>query len=306
MRTIFTIAFLTIAGHARRVQVAFEERDRSAEKSLAAVLLAMQPSIGMHPERLQAKSTSLETHPALAAAARSTLQRSPSTRMALDYKDPVVAEEFAVVNALDVEEVEAELNMNGLVVSPAMSAMDMKMMLVELRLIKAGKAGGSKKTQTQKQKPSSYANAFEEALWEKPAFKELYESWQKSRNTNSLNLATEYLIDKELAATRYAGTDYYAKTLEQVEAALNAKVELTSPKISYSGFPSSMGEMGIKMALAAFGELVDFSVQESEDGRTCYGTAEWDDIENAKSAIDKYDGMDMGVGECLELQPFSR
>lgn len=61
-----------------------------------------------------------------------------------------------------------------------MNDMDMRMMLVEMRMRKAGKMGSSKPTA---KKPPPGANEFEAALYEKPAFKALYESWQQMRNT---------------------------------------------------------------------------------------------------------------------------
>lgn len=107
-------------------------------------------------------------------------------RAALDYKDPDVAAEFAACQSLDTEEVEDELATSGVVPPPTMNDMDMRMMLVEMRLRKAGKVGGQKAAAPKKPLPG--ANEFEMALYEKPAFKELYEEWQKARKTNELNL----------------------------------------------------------------------------------------------------------------------
>merc|ERR1740124_1906586 len=58
--------------------------------------------------------------------------------------------------------------------------------------------------------------------------------------------------------------------------------EVTTPTVLYSGFPSNMGENGVKMTLG---------------GRVTY-----EDVAAAKAAIDKYDGVDMGLGTTLELQ----
>lgn len=40
--------------------------------------------------------------------------------MAIDYNDPVVAEEFAKVQPMDYDDVEAELKEKGIPVSPTM------------------------------------------------------------------------------------------------------------------------------------------------------------------------------------------
>jgi len=226
-----------------------------------------------------------------------------SPRAALDYKDPDVAAEFAACQSLDTEEVEDELAASGVVPPPTMNDMDMRMMLVEMRLRKAGKVGGQKAAAPKKPLPG--ANEFEMALYEKPAFKELYEEWQKARKTNELNLATEHLVNPRRAKERYGGTEMYDETIAKIEAALNAKVEkvVSSGKIAYAGFPANMGEAGVRMTLAAFGELVDFSWEASDDGITCAGTAEYEDAAIAKAAVDKYDGMDMGLGTAIEFTP---
>jgi len=221
---------------------------------------------------------------------------------ALDYKDPEVAAEFAACQSLDTEQVEDELAASGIPVPPTMNDMDMRMMLVEMRMRKNGKIG-TKKAEVKKPPPN--ANDFEKALYEKPAFRELYEGWQQSRNTNAMNYATEHLINPRRAKERYGGTAKYDETIAEIEAALNAKivVEVTSGKLAYSGFPANMGESGVRMTLGAFGEIKDFSFNENDDGMTCSGNVEFEDVDTAKAAVDKYDGMDMGLGNAISLAP---
>merc|ERR1719298_250062 len=138
--------------------------------SVAAFALLLSPL--QQPHRL----------PGVAAPRRSN---SGAVVAALDYNDPAVAKEFTNVQALDTEGVEDELAASGIPVPPTMNDMDMRMMLVEMRMRKAGKIGDSK-PKAQKAPPG--ANAFEVALYEKPGFKMLYEEWQQMRNTNALNV----------------------------------------------------------------------------------------------------------------------
>ena len=135
-------------------------------------------------------------------------------------------------------------------------------------------------------------------------FRELYETWQRERNTNAMNLATEHLVNPRRAKERYGGTAKYDSTIAEIEAALKAKKAsvATSGRLSYSGFPANMGEGGVKMTLSAFGDLKAFTWEEADDGLTCGGTVEYEDATTAQAAIDKYDGMDMGLGTTLELQ----
>jgi len=229
-------------------------------------------------------------------------RRCASAVLALDYKDPAVAKEFSNIQALDTEAVEDELATSGIPVPPTMNDMDMRMMLVEVRMRKAGKIGTSKAAP---KKAPPNANDFEKALYEKPAFKVLYEGWQQSQNTNAVNLATEHLMNPRRAKERYQGTAKFDETIAAINEALNAKVEqvVTSGLVAYSGFPANMGEPGVRMTLEAFGAVSSFTFDANDDGLTCSGQVEFEDGAGAaKACIDKYDGMDMGLGTKLAFE----
>lgn len=185
-------------------------------------LICVASGLLLAPLRVATPTTSF-------SAVRASRARSAPVA-ALDYKDPSVAEEFANIQVLDIDAVEEELAASGIVASPAMNEMDIRLMLVETRLRKSGKLGTKKKTED---RPKSFANAFERALYEKPAFKELYEQYRKTMNVNAINLATEYLTNPKLAAERYGGTPLYTKTVAEIEAALNAKVEQVRPSLRH-------------------------------------------------------------------------
>jgi hypothetical protein len=68
----------------------------------------------------------------------SSIQFGPVIAMAINYNDPIVAEEFARVQPLPFEEVEVELKAKGIPVSPTMNEMDVRLMLVEMRLRLSG------------------------------------------------------------------------------------------------------------------------------------------------------------------------
>jgi hypothetical protein len=239
------------------------------------------------------------------ASAWSTVQPNHFARrvgtvlpMALDYNDPVVAEEFNNVQPLSYEEVEEELLMSGVRGDPNMNEMDLKLMLVELRMRLAGKMPGQT-TGQKKTKPTKYSSKFEEAVWEKPKFGELYDDLKAKGDHNSMNVAAEYLNNPEVASKRY-GKDY-KRLIADIESALNAKKEVTSPTVTFKGFPANMGEAGCKMTLEALGAIVDFECSESDDFPILEGKVTFEDLESAKKAIEQYNGMDMGMGTCLEL-----
>jgi uncharacterized protein CbrC (UPF0167 family) len=220
---------------------------------------------------------------------------STSLRMAIDYKDPVVAEEFALVQPMDIDDVEAELQSKGIPVPPTMNEMDIKLMLVEIRLRFSGKIGGQKV----KQRPAKFASKFEELMWTKPMFKEFYETLKAKGDHNAQNVVAEYVNDKKLAIQRY-GKDYKA-LIRQTEAALTAAIPVNSPTLKFSGFPANMGEDACKMTLGAVGTIVDFECQQDEDFPVLNGKVTFEDLEDAKKAVAQYNGMDMGMGTKLEL-----
>merc|ERR1719148_457823 len=170
-------------------------------------------------------------------------------------------------------------------------------MLVEVRMRKAGTMGGSGSAAPKKKpvRPAKLGSEFERVLFDKPAVKALYETLQAAKDINSMNLVSEHINNAKRAKDRYAGTPNYASTIKMVQ-------EVSTPTVLYSGFPSNMGENGVKMTLAVFGEVVDFTAEESDDGMSMGGRVTYEDVASAKAAIDKYDGVDMGLGTTLELQ----
>lgn len=217
--------------------------------------------------------------------------------MAIDYNDPIVAEEFAKVQPMTFEECEEELLQTGVRPPATMNEMDVKLMLVELRMRLSGRM--SAKDDKPKPKPTSFSSKFEEALYNKKVFADLYNEFKNNGDHNSMNVAAEYLNDPAGATKRYG--DDYKQTLEQIDAALKAAAPVKTPNVKFSGFPANMGESGCKMTLEALGEVVEFDCREDDDEPILSGTVTFGDVETAKKAIQQYDGMDMGMGTTLEL-----
>jgi hypothetical protein len=78
-------------------------------------------------------------------------------------------------------------------------------------MIKAGKGATKKKPPP---KPASFGNEFEKALYEKPAFKALYEQMKAARLQNEINLIIEYMNNPRNAKVRYGGTAKYDETVK--------------------------------------------------------------------------------------------
>ena len=215
--------------------------------------------------------------------------------MAIDYNDPVVAEEFAKVQVMSWDEIEEELNESGIPAPPAMNDMELKLMLVEMRLRLAGKLEGDKP----KQRPTTFKSAFEEAIWTKPAFQEFYAKYEDLSDHNSMNVVKEYMNEPEIAKQRYSSS--YGALLEELEFALNAPPPVNSPTLVFSGFPANMGEPALKMTLEALGAITELECEEDTDFPVLRGKVTFEDIESAKAAVAQYNGMDMGMGTLLEM-----
>lgn len=218
--------------------------------------------------------------------------------MAMDYNDPVVGEEFAKVQGMTLQEVEKECESHGVPVSMLMNEIDAKLMLVEIRLRSQGRMPGS---ETKEEIPETFSSPYEEAYYTKPEFKKLVDDLKQKEDVKAVNAAAEYLNERETALERYGSS--YKILINQIEEALNAKPELKTPAISYSGFPANMGEDALKMTFEAFGGIAAFECAVSADNTVFTGKVEFLDIEAAEKAIDQYDGMDMGLGTKLEIGP---
>eukprot|EP00566_Odontella_aurita_P021504 CAMPEP_0113548848 /NCGR_PEP_ID=MMETSP0015_2-20120614/13112_1 /TAXON_ID=2838 /ORGANISM="Odontella" /LENGTH=219 /DNA_ID=CAMNT_0000449505 /DNA_START=264 /DNA_END=923 /DNA_ORIENTATION=- /assembly_acc=CAM_ASM_000160 len=216
--------------------------------------------------------------------------------MALDYNNPAVAEEFTAVQALSYEDVQEELLQSGVTAPPTMTEMDIKLMLVELRMRLSGSMPGSA---PKKEKPKTFSSKFEEAVWTKPAFEEFYNDVKSDGDHNKVNVVVEYVNNPDIATQRY-GKDY-KRLLRDTEAALTAPPPVKTPTLSFSGFPANMGESACKMTLEAVGGIVDFECTESEDFPILVGKVTFEDIDTARKAVEQYNGMDMGMGQELEM-----
>ena len=75
----------------------------------------------------------------------------------------------------------------------------------------------------------------------------------------------------------------------------------TSAKLAYSGFPM-MGEDGLRGQMESIGAVKAFSVTEEDPVTGMTGTVEFEAEADAKTAVEKWDGADMGNDVMLSLK----
>jgi hypothetical protein len=177
----------------------------------------------------------MNTSPSIRSCLTRPMPFSTSARrMGLDYNDPRVAEEYAVVQGMEFEEVEAALLDFGIPVPASVSDMDAKLMLVETRLRSSGRMTGS----TPKPKPTSYSSEYERLMHECPAFEELIKGMRERGDQNAANVAIEYVNNPTIALKRYG--ESYADLIRQVKKAMTIPAKVNSKVLKFSGFPSNV------------------------------------------------------------------
>lgn len=122
------------------------------------------------------------------SSSRGFAPRQKTALHAIDYNDPVVAAEFAVVQPMSFEDVEEELQQSGIRVPPTMNDMEAKLMLVEMRLRISGTLGGNEG----KKRPAKFSSKLEEAIWTKPAFEEFYSKIKSKGDAATANVVSFY------------------------------------------------------------------------------------------------------------------
>ena len=158
--------------------------------------------------------------------------------MALNYNDPVVAEEYASVQGMDFEEVERALLEFGIPVPPSVNDMDAKLMLVETRLRMSGRHSSSGKP---KEKKTTFSSEYERLMHENPVFEDLIRESKKRNDHNAVNVAVEYVNNPTVATKRYGET--YASLIRQIKKAVSTPPPVKSKVIKFSGFPANMGKL---------------------------------------------------------------
>merc|ERR1712127_397898 len=123
---------------------------------------------------------------------------------------------FTSIQGLDLDDVTDELAAAGLVAPATMNDMDIRIMLVEVRMRKAGTMGGSGSAAPKKKaaRPAKFGSEFERVLFDKPAVKALYEELQAAKDINSMNLVSEHINNAKRAKDRYGNVPSYASTID--------------------------------------------------------------------------------------------
>ena len=237
------------------------------------LLLAVVPALALQPLRVA---------PRRAAALRVGN---------IDPTSPEMMAEFEKLKDVSMADINAELEMMGIPTTPDMDDMSVKLRLMEARIIMgAPDAAG----------PPAGASAYEVLIYEKPEIKTYVDGLYNKGDINGANAFMEYVNDRPGAEMRYGKEDVY-KAVFAVAEEMMAAPSFTSAKLSFAGFPM-MGEDALRGQMESVGAVVTFSIDEEDPVLGCKGKVEFEEEASAVTAVDKWDGADMGNEVTLTLK----
>mmetsp|Transcript_27489 Transcript_27489/g.82509 ORF Transcript_27489/g.82509 Transcript_27489/m.82509 type:complete len:248 (+) Transcript_27489:415-1158(+) len=228
---------------------------------------------------------------ALVPARPSCTRVAPPRAAGLDPTSPEMQAEFEKLKGVDRSEVESELELLGIPTSPDMDDMTVKLRLMEARIIFAtpDKAG-----------PAANASPYEKLIAEKPSIKTYVDGLYNKGDTTGANVFMEYVNNPEQAKSRYGSEALYQKIFEKADE-LVAAPAFTSATLAYAGFPM-MGEDALRGQMESIGEVASFSVTEEDPVLGMTGVVTFAEESSAVTAVEKWDGADMGNEVMLTLK----
>jgi hypothetical protein len=198
--------------------------------------------------------------------------------------------EFENVKDKSREFIEKELELLGIPVSPDMDDMTVKLRLMEARIIFAAPPQAG---------PAANASNYEKLIAEKPSIK-TYVDRLYMESTQSANVFMEYVNDPAQARKIYGNAPKLLKVCDQADE-LMAAPAFTSATLAYSGFPM-MGEEGLRGQMESIGAVKSFSVTEEDPVLGMTGVVTFEEEASAVTAVEKWDGADMGNEVMLSLK----
>ena len=172
-----------------------------------------------------------------------------------------------------------------------MDDMTIKLRLMEARIVMAAPPAAG---------PAANASPYEKLVFEKPAIKAYVDRLYNKGDINGANIFMEYINDPQQAQNRYGKEADYQAVFAKADE-LMAAPAFTSAKLAYSGFPM-MGEDGLRGQMESIGAVKAFSVTEEDPVTGMTGTVEFEAEADAKTAVEKWDGADMGNDVMLSLK----
>lgn len=144
------------------------------------------------------------------------------------------------------------------------------------------------------------ASAYEVLIYEKPAIKTYVDGLYNKGDINGANAFMEYVNDKSAATQRYGKEKTYQEVFKIADEMMAAPA-FTSAKLLFGGFPM-MGEDALRGQMESVGAVKSFVVTEEDPVDGMKGTVEFEEEDSAKTAVEKWDGADMGNEVTLTLK----
>ena len=222
----------------------------------------------------------------------SSLRRSMALKVGnIDATSPEMMAEFEKLKDVSMAEIKQELDDMGIPVSPDMDDMSIKLRLMEARVIFAApsKAG-----------PPPGASKYEILIAEKPAIKTYVDGLFNKGDTAGMNAFMEYVNDPVNAKQRYGKDKTYQAIFAVADEMMSAPA-FTSATLAFSGFPM-MGEDALRGQMESVGAVAAFAITEEDPVTGVAGTVTFEEEASATTAVEKWDGADMGNEVALSLK----
>lgn len=237
---------------------------------------------------LCACATALQPLRAASSFRKTTAMRAGNQ---VDPSSPEMLAEFENLKDYPMSAIMNELEELGIPTSPDMGEMEIRVRLMEARVIMAKPSSAA---------PPAGCSAYETLIFEKPGIKTYVDGLYNKGGINEANAFMEYVNDAAQATIRYGKVEAYREVFAKAEEMMSAPA-FTSSKLSFGGFPM-MGEDALRGQMETCGAVKAFSVSEEDPVTGMKGSVEFEDEESAKTAVEKWDGADMGNEVSLSLK----
>mmetsp|Transcript_148156 Transcript_148156/g.258519 ORF Transcript_148156/g.258519 Transcript_148156/m.258519 type:complete len:308 (-) Transcript_148156:86-1009(-) len=300
---VFALSICLSQGHKLQVQHEQVEgvEDEKTWDSQALAALASLLLTTSSRSAWSAPAVSMSRRPSTAARHHLAPRYASSPRMdemIIDLNDPDIMDIWNKFESLDEVEMRRYLADEYIDIPPGYGDFEVRQMYTAVWMQKNPIIKKKKK----------YSSESERMYYEKPAYRELVAKYEDAKNEQAVNFLREWLNEPEKRELYFdlETRPVYKKYKEELEAALAAKIVKTATEtgiLKWKGFPYTLEADDVRGIFEGFGEVAEFSFEETKDMVQTSGRVKFKDQASAQAVIDKYEGQEMGEGAVLTFDP---